>query len=125
MDLTDEYASGRLNCSRLVSDLSMMYPGIFLFRREGEAGGDGNDEKIRFVRAHENLKKFFILVLILDELTATINYQLGMNLRYPMMIFLIKKSVHCLMVLMKIKLEGKEAAQMEKFVLFLDKTKVK
>jgi len=76
VDLTDEYASGRLNCSRLVSDLSMMYPGIFLFRREGEAGGgEEKEEKIRCVsaHAHEKFKKFFILVLILDEL-ATINY---------------------------------------------------
>uniref|UniRef100_A0A915LMC5 Uncharacterized protein n=1 Tax=Meloidogyne javanica TaxID=6303 RepID=A0A915LMC5_MELJA len=55
VDLTDEYASGQLNCSRLVSDLSMMYPGIFLFRREGEAGGGEEKEgKIGSVWLHEN-----------------------------------------------------------------------
>jgi hypothetical protein len=48
VNLADEYAIGRLNCTRLVSDLSMMYPGIFLFRREGEAGGEEIDDRIKF-----------------------------------------------------------------------------
>lgn len=45
MDLASEFKSGRLNCSRLISDLSNLYPGIFLYRK-GQGRGIGKEQVI-------------------------------------------------------------------------------